>query len=185
MKRLVKFILVLCIVAGLILAGRQFYLRMAYPQKYTEYVEQYSTEYGVSESLVYAVIKCESGFDPDAESPIGARGLMQITPDTFAWAQTKMPGGGEQLGADALWDEQVNIRYGVFLLCLHLNEFSDVGTAVAAYHAGRGQVNSWLADPECAPDGKTLETIPYKDTRTYVERVKKTIQIYKDLYKAE
>ena len=58
------------------------FLRKTHPQKYAESVEKYAAEYDVPESVVYAVIKTESGFTPDAVSLKGAIGLMQITPDT-------------------------------------------------------------------------------------------------------
>lgn len=182
MKRLVKLILVLGGIAALLAVGNRVYLRAAYPRKYSEFVEQSCAEYGVPQSLAYAVIQCESGFDPAAESSVGARGLMQIMPGAFDWLQSKMPDRGEPLDADALWDPQVNVRYGVFLLHLHLEEFGDVGTAIAAYHAGRGSVNGWLKDPALAPDGKTLTDIPYPDTKAYADKVQKTMQIYQKLY---
>lgn len=64
-------------------------LRAVYPRKYSEYVSEYASLYGISENLVYAIIKCESGFNPYSCSGAGAVGLMQITPDTLSWAAMK------------------------------------------------------------------------------------------------
>ena len=59
--------------------------KLFYPREYTEYVTAYAAEYGVPEPLVYAVIRAESGFDERAESRVGAKGLMQMMPDTLDW----------------------------------------------------------------------------------------------------
>lgn len=154
-----------------------------YPEKYTEYVDKYSEEYGVDKDLVYAVIKCESGYDSDAVSHADAKGLMQITKDTFEWVQTKTGEAG--LKTDDLFDPEINIKYGVKLLSLHLTEFGDETAAIAAYHAGRSAVNGWLEKGEYSEGGITLDKIPYKETATYVERVLKTKDIYKNIYRKE
>ena len=67
-------------------------------------------------------------------------------------------------------------------MSLLLDEFGSDETALAAYHAGRSRVNSWLADSKISPDGKTLAEIPYNDTSYYVKKVVKAINIYKNLY---
>ncbi|MBR6314829.1 MAG: transglycosylase SLT domain-containing protein, partial [Clostridia bacterium] len=71
-------------VCALLLLGGCFAVRgvlqSLYPQRYDDFVETYTAEHGLEKSFVYAVIKCESGFDPQAVSPVGARGLMQIMP---------------------------------------------------------------------------------------------------------
>ena len=61
----------------------------------------------------------------------------------------------------------------------------DEKTAIAAYHAGRGQVNAWLRDPDISPDGKTLVNIPESETKKYVEKVQRAVSIYDKLYKKE
>ena len=61
----------------------------------------------------------------------------------------------------------------------------DEKTAIAAYHAGRGQVNAWLRDPDISPDGKTLVNIPESETKKYVEKVQMAVSIYDKLYKKE
>lgn len=154
-----------------------------YPRKYSEIVEKYSAEYSVEPELVFAVIKCESGFDPDAVSRADARGLMQMTEETFEWLQTKT--GDTGLITDDLFDPEVSIRYGVKLLSLNLQEFGDEAAAVAAYHAGRTAVAGWLKNEEYSADGNTLDAIPYAETRAYVERVQKTRKIYETIYRKD
>ena len=56
-----------------------------YPQRFTEYVEYYAGKYGIDPMILYAFIRTESNFDPNADSDAGARGLMQITEVTFDW----------------------------------------------------------------------------------------------------
>ena len=181
MKKILKLIITLCAAVFIAAVGIYSIMVRLYPCDYSEYVERYSDEYGVEKSLIYAVIKCESGFDPNAVSNVGAKGLMQITPETFNWVQTKLD-GSVSLDENELYVPETNIKYGVYLLKLHLNEFGDPAVAVAAYHAGRGKVNSWLSDPEVSHDGKSIKEIPFNDTRTYVKRVMRTIDIYKKLY---
>lgn len=150
-----------------------------YPTQYAELVEANAEAFKIDEAFLYAVIKAESGFDKDAVSSVGAMGLTQITPDTFQWLQTKT---GESYEADALFEPEVSIYYGAYFLNMLLDEFGNTETALAAYHAGRGSVNEWLADPNISPDGETLENIPYKDTEGYVKRVVKITEKYKKIY---
>ena len=150
-----------------------------YPLKETALVERYAQEYDVPSYLIYAVINTESGFDPNAVSDLEALGIMQMTPDTFDWLQTKT---GDDLPEDALFDKEISIRYGTLFLSMLLEEFGDEDTAVAAYHAGRGRVNEWLENPDYAPDGKTLTNIPTKDTAHYVYKVSRAVEKYQELY---
>ena len=163
-------------------AGKTAY-KAAYPCKYTFEIEKYADEYDVPRALLFAVIHTESGFDPNAVSSAGALGLTQITPETFHWLQTKT---GESLPDSALYEPDVSVRYGALFYSMLLSEFGgDIRTAVAAYHAGRGQVNAWLRDGQYSADGKTLDSIPSRDTNHYVYKVTKAINIYNNLYEKE
>lgn len=157
------------------------FLRKTHPQKYAESVEKYAAEYDVPESVVYAVIKTESGFTPDAVSLKGAIGLMQITPDTFDWLCSKT--GGEE-NALLLYEPDTNIRYGTYFLSLLHNEYKAWDTVYAAYNAGRGRVNSWLASEEYNNNGR-LKNIPYEETASYVKKVEKAQSVYARLYYGE
>lgn len=157
------------------------FLRKTHPQKYAESVEKYAAEYDVPESVVYAVIKTESGFTPDAVSLKGAIGLMQITPDTFDWLCSKT--GGEA-NALLLYEPDTNIRYGTYFLSLLHNEYKAWDTVYAAYNAGRGRVNSWLASEEYNNNGR-LKNIPYEETASYVKKVEKAQSVYARLYYSE
>ena len=181
MNKALRFIIIVLSVLFILVTGAYCGVRYLYPVEYEAQITKCSDEFGVSRELVLAVVKCESGFDADAVSSVGAVGLMQLTPDTFEWVQKRLD-GSVSYDRQSLFDPDTNIRYGVYLLKLHLDEFEDEKVALAAYHAGRGKVNEWLADPDISPDGKTLSYIPYNDTSIHVEKVAKTIKIYEFLY---
>lgn len=164
--------------------AEELYYASAYPLKYTELVETYCRDYHVDEALVYAVIKNESSFRPDAVSEVDARGLMQIQGPTLEWAVYREKADA-QVTADDLFDPEVNIKYGVYLLSLFLDEFKTPDVALCAYHAGWGNVKKWLKDPDYSADGISLKTIPFGDTSSYVERVLETREMYQELYSLE
>ncbi len=182
MKGLIRSILTVLVALIFLAVAAWGIVRYLYPKQFEATVSRYSDEYGISEELIYGVIKCESGFDTDAVSAVGARGLMQLMPETFDWVQKKLD--GEILHeAEALFDPEVNLKYGIYLLKLLKEEFVTDELTLAAYHAGRGQVNAWLSDPTVSPDGKSLAHIPFDDTRLYVEKVANAVLIYKTVYK--
>ena len=157
-------------------------LQTVYPRSYSEEISRNSEIYDLDEALLYALIETESGFDKNAVSSVGAKGLTQITPETFQWLQTKT---GESYEDDALFDPEVSVKYGAFFLRYLLDEFGDTKTALAAYHAGRGRVNEWLSDPRYSSDGKKLDVIPYNDTDFYAEKVLKVRERYCNIYDLE
>lgn len=176
-------VLLIIIAATVVLAGYlgyNYYIRISHPLKYTNYVERYSRDFNVDKYLVYAVIKTESGYDPQAVSNVGARGLMQIMEDSFDWIKFKLD-DDEAVYMD-MFDPETNIRYGTYLLGFLYEEFGNVEATMAAYHAGRGKVNEWLLDPEISSDGKHLDTIPIPDTAHYVSKIKRAMSVYVDLY---
>ncbi len=153
--------------------------RYPMPDTYSQYVTEYSGEYGVPEYMIYSVIKTESGFDSSAVSPKGAVGLMQIMPDTFTWLMTLT---GEAHDTGMLYDPETNIKYGTYFLSYLYVKYGKWDTALAAYNAGSHNVDDWLADPALNDgDGKLL-SIPYEETATYVKRVNSAVDIYRRLY---
>lgn len=158
--------------------------RMAYPRAYAPDVRQYAAQYGIEENILYAVIRTESGFQPDAESDAGARGLMQITDETFAWIKSKLA-PGEEITFDDLFDPHTNIRFGAYLLSACLERYGgDLSTAAAAYHSGMGLVDSLLAQEEYSSDGKTLSSFPYRQMNRYVYKINESYQKYRAIYGA-
>lgn len=152
-----------------------------YPREYTRQVETCSEKYGVDECLIYAVIKTESGFDPGAQSDVGARGLMQLMEDAYDWVGSRM-GDKRGLSYDHMYVPDYNIEYGTYLLMLLCEEYGDMRTAVAAYHSGRGTVNEWLQNPDYSADGVTLDRIPAPAAAHYADKVMRAYAAYKNLY---
>lgn len=111
-------------------------------------IERVAAKHGVDPSLVKAVVKAESGFNPNAVSPTGAQGLMQLMPST-----------ARALGVGDAFDPEQNVEGGVKYLRQQIDRFGDVRLALAAYNAGPGAVARYHGVP------------PYRETRNYVNRV--------------
>ena len=154
-------------------------LRLLYPQRYTELVEREAAEFDLEPNLVYAIIKTESGFDPQARSHADAMGLMQLTQETFDWILSLYP---TEDGSGDIWDPGDNIHCGCALLRLLLDQYGTVEVALAAYNAGMGNVSGWLESGDYSHDGETLHTIPYPETDAYVRKVQRAYGLYQKLY---
>lgn len=182
----VTAVVILALIGGgiwLVRWGYDTYQRVAYPVKYEEYVTHYAEEYGLQPSLVYAVIRTESHFDPQAVSSVGAKGLMQLMDVTYQWVQGRLPEEAET--ASDVFDPETNIRYGCHYLQYCFSRFSDQRAAIAAYNAGVGRVSGWLEDSRYSADGAVLTVIPLEETRNYVESVLEAQAIYQTLYQPD
>ena len=154
-------------------------MEQRFPLEYEDLILYYSAMRDLDPFLVMGVIRAESSFRSQAVSPAGASGLMQIMPNTGAWLAERM---GISFTEEDLFSPAYNIRMGTYYLRLLLNMFEVQSTALAAYNAGMGNVGSWLEDARYSTDGRTLHTIPYTETREYVERVARFTEIYRELY---
>ena len=151
-----------------------------YPYKYSTYIEKYSEEFNVDPYLILAVIKTESNFNKEAESKKGAKGLMQIMDGTGEWAAKEL--GINYFLSSMLFDEELNIKMGCWYLANLEDEFGNRDLVLAAYNGGSGNVNKWLNDEDYSSDGETLDYIPFKETKKYVDRVNLNYNIYEYLY---
>lgn len=116
--------------------------------KYDAIFEEASRTYGVSKSLLIAVAKAESNFNPNDVSHAGASGIMQL-----------MPGTAKSLGVKNVFDPYENIMGGAKLLRDNIKSFGSVPLALAAYNAGPGAVKKYNGVP------------PYKETQNYVKKI--------------
>ncbi len=157
---------------------KEAYDKASHPLKYSEYVARYSSEFGVPESLCYAVIKCESGFDSGAVSSAGAMGLMQMLPSTFFDLCSRL---GESHDQSMLFSPEISIKYGIYYLSRLYRRFGVWETAVAAYNCGQGRVAGWIEDGLTDEYGN-LADIPINETREYASRVYKAKNKYEKLY---
>ena len=165
---------VLCGIALFCLSYRLIEKKYVYRTPYHDAVRIASKDYGVSESVIYAVMKSESSFRLTVVSPKGAVGLMQLLPSTAEFIAKKLD---EEYVDGSLLDPAVNIKYGTWYLSYLFAKFSP-DAAIAAYNAGEGKVSSWLKNPKYSSNGKTLDVIPYAETAKYVRRVNKNISKY-------
>lgn len=160
--------------------------KASYPPSYSDEVIKAANEYDLDPNLIYAVIRTESNFNPDAESGAGARGLMQLMPETFLWL-VDYRGSEIEYTAEDLFTPSVCIDYGCYYLRYLLDAFDeDEVCAVAAYNGGMDNVSDWLSNDSISSDGKTLivDNIPFEETREYVKRVEEAKKMYGELYPA-
>ena len=154
-------------------------MRSRFQLKYTELILKYSAEYDLEPSFVAGVICVESKYKPDAVSRAGARGLMQIMPETGAEIAEAL---GEPYAVDNLFDPDTSIRYGCFYLRQQLDRFDgNKAVALAAYNAGPNKAALWLSEYGLDSRGR-IAYIPYEETRNYVKRVLQAQENYENLY---
>ena len=147
------------------------------PLRHDDIIRQQASEKGLDPALIAAVIYEESRFR-DQTSHAGARGLMQITPETARFIARDS--GGTAFVEGDLATPQINIAYGSYFLRYLLEQYDgDAQLAVAAYNAGETRVNEWLA----AADGDFgLGDIPFPETRAYVGNVLDRREEYAEHY---
>jgi len=147
------------------------------PLRHEDVIRQQSREKEVDAALIAAVIYSESKFS-DRTSSAGARGLMQITPETAQ--EVKRHSGGTAFTLGDLSDPEINIRYGTYVLRELLDRYGgDVIAALAAYNAGPANVDKW------GGSDLTVEGIKFPETRAYVEEVLDKQRAYRDKYSRE
>ncbi|MDR7402094.1 MAG: transglycosylase SLT domain-containing protein [Armatimonadota bacterium] len=148
----------------------------AYPRAFWEEVQAAARRHRVDPYLVLAVMREESRFDPRAVSPARAVGLMQIIPATAEAT------AGRPVDLRQLMDPAVNIDLGAAYVGAMVRRFGgDLILALAAYNAGPAAAGRWSRGPRNDPD-VFVESIPYAETRAYVQRVMQTYGIYRWLY---
>ena len=185
----IAVILALLIALGVyyIAQYRRHLVYAQYPLRYKDLIVRTAGDFDLEPWHVAAVVRCESSFDPNATSGVGARGLMQIMPDTGEWLAGKFK---EKDGYDpeSLYDPETNLKYGCWYLNWLMGRYNrDLVLVTSAYHAGHGTVDKWLSDSAVSPDGQTIQpdAIPYASTKTYVSRVLRAYEKYEELYDYE
>lgn len=139
---------------------------LRFPLAFEESFRHYGKLRKLPESLVMALSRQESALDPKAQSPVGARGLMQLMPATARHTARNL---GDKSHGD-LYDPKINIRLGTQYLREMLDRFDDNRIlAAAAYNAGPHRVERWVGNK--LPFDAFVEAIPFKETRNYVQNV--------------
>lgn len=157
-------------------------LKSRFKLEYTDLIRTYSEEFDLDPTLVAAVIYTESGFNPNATSRVGARGLMQIMPETGREIANAL---GEAFDEANLYEPDVSIRYGCFYLRQQLDRFDqNAAVTLAAYNAGPNRAALWVAEYGLDSNGHICY-IPYGETDRYVKRVLQAQENYAHLYADE
>ncbi len=153
----------------------------AYPNAYAEHIEPAVADRAVDASVVFAVMREESGYRPKVLSVSGARGLAQIMPETGRRLASQL--GATDFDPDELFVPQRNLELAAHYLESLLRRFDGrTSAAVASYNAGPTAIARWLAADGQLPDDEWVETIPYDQTRAYVKRVLRSVYAYEVLY---
>ncbi len=155
--------------------------RLAFPLPYRKSLEEYCRAQMLDPYLMAALIRQESEFNPNAISRANARGLAQVMPATGRQLSRKL--GIPRFRAAMLFTPDTNLRLGTF----YLKQLSDElqgkwEAALASYNAGKSHVNTWLAAANYREPAEFVESIPFNETRAYVQSVLRNAEVYRKLY---
>lgn len=169
---------------GTALQGARWLTYRLYPFPYRETVVREARARGEDPLMLAAIIRVESKWDPGATSRKGARGLMQVMPETGDWAAGRLGLAGYH--ADQLYAPEVSIRIGSWYFDHLQGVFGGSQVlALAAYNGGTGRVKEWLAGQEWSGEWTQIDRIPYPETRDFVRRVLTDYRRYRMLYDAD
>src|ERR671923_1084676 len=150
------------------------------PLKHDDIIRQQAADKDLDPALIAAVIYEESHFR-DQTSHAGARGLMQITPETADFIARRS--GGNRFVQDDLANPQINIAYGSYFLRYLIDHYGGNQTlAIAAYNAGQTNVDRWVARAGGPDEFDSARHIPFPETRAYVENVSASRESYREHY---
>jgi len=153
----------------------------AYPQAFAADVDASAQRHGIAPELLFAVMREESSFRPNALSVVGARGLVQIMPETGRRLAQRL--GAQNFSPDELFVPARSLELGAAYLAELLARFDgSVSSAVASYNAGPEAVERWRAQNGQLDEDAWIEAIPYDQTRSYAKRVLRSYAIYQALY---
>ncbi|MCI8655358.1 MAG: lytic transglycosylase domain-containing protein [Clostridia bacterium] len=172
---IVRLMITIICLAIILIIMRKIILKVNYPEKYKNYVEKYAYEYKIEKELIYAIIKAESNFREKVVSKKDAIGLMQILEST---ANDVAKSIDLEITREELLNPDININLGTKYISTLIEKYNNVELALAAYNAGRGNVDKWIEDGIIKADGTDIEKIPYRETNNYVRKVLRNYKIY-------
>ena len=154
-------------------AGYMDDVKRRFPLAYKEQLLSSAEQNQVEPAWAFAIARRESSFMQDANSGVGARGLMQLMPGTARYIAK------QKISLSSLYDPQTNVQYGTQYMKYLMDKLENNQVlATAAYNAGWRRVKQWLPEGQNMPADIWVETIPYKETREYV----KAVMAYKQIY---
>jgi soluble lytic murein transglycosylase len=150
-----------------------------FPRPYSAMVQEFESEFRLPEHLLYAVMRQESGFDPDITSSAGAIGLLQLLPQTASRLAEEL----HMTDEISLDEPRTNLWLGAAYLRRLLDTFNEnLVLAIAAYNAGPQAVALWLRHARSDSVELFAARIPYAETQKYVERVVSNLLVYRQLH---
>lgn len=176
--------LAVCAVLILRPAFHQAVNEIALPLRHEDIIRQQARQKDLDPALIAGVIYAESHFIDGRTSSAGAQGLMQLTPATAHYIAQKS--GGTAFRTSDLGTPQVNIAYGAFYLRYLMRRYGDdVPLVLAAYNAGEGNVDKWIAAARAKNHSLDIDAIPFGETRNYVTKVLDARKQYRSKYRHE
>ncbi|HEY6333256.1 MAG TPA: transglycosylase SLT domain-containing protein [Blastocatellia bacterium] len=152
-----------------------------FPLMHWDVIKQEAQKYGIDPYIAAGLIRQESVFNPNAISRVGARGLMQLMPSTGELIAKRQQVGA--IGASDLYTPSINIKLGMNYLAQLIGQFGKIEYAAAAYNAGPGRARQWIAARGSMDMDEWVESIPFSETRGYVQAVLRNAANYRRLYK--
>jgi soluble lytic murein transglycosylase len=155
--------------------------RLIYPLLHEDELKAQALAAGVDQSVIAALIRQESIWEPEAKSKAGAIGLMQVMPATGKEIARALK--VSRWNAEALLDPATNIRFGTYHLAGILRRFEgDLSRALAAYNAGASRVTTWNGPDDVRDPELFIERITFQETRDYVRIIERNLTLYRALY---
>ena len=153
------------------------------PLRHEDIIRQQARDKHLDPALVAGIIYTESRFR-DQTSNAGAKGLMQLTPETAKFVEHLS--GGSTFQVSDLSSPQVNIAYGTYYLRYLLDRYGDnEALALAAYNGGEGNVDRWVDAARQKGEALSIDAIPFGETRAYVRSVQSAARQYRSNYRRE
>lgn len=174
-----RFLLVILLVLLVLNAGNIG--RFFFPVPYRQDIFREAAGAGVDGCLLAAMVKTESDFNPAAVSVKGARGLMQVMPETGRWVADQK--GISNYSHDLLFNPETNITIGAYYVRHLLDEYG--GSTVlmlGSYNAGTGNVKKWIDQGLWKGEKAKVDQIPFPETRQFIRKVLFYQQVYSYLY---
>lgn len=164
-----------------ILAEQDAYWQALYPIPFLTLIQDWSQQRQLNPLLVTALIRQESRFEPKISSSVGAKGLMQVMPETAAWIS-----GNTNIKSYNLDNPEDNIKLGTWYLDFTHQEYNNNSLfAVASYNAGPGNVAEWITRQNFKDADEFVSVIPFPETQDYVKSVFGGYWNYLRLYNPE
>jgi soluble lytic murein transglycosylase len=155
--------------------------KFAFPLPYREVLERFAKVNGLDPFLVAALIRQESEFNPKAISRANARGLTQILPGTGRELSRKL--NVKAYGTASLFVPAVNLQLGTFYLKTIVDNLGGRWeAALAAYNAGPSRAKAWSSWGDFREPAEFIETVPFSETRNYIQTVLRNADTYRRIY---